>query len=112
MCGLRGAQEPREGVLGHQIVDPLLRGVECVGTHRVHHTQQSLARFCIQVYLRAKASLHRCCQTSVLFCLCTNLLRRVWVDELAADAAGLGLGRSVLVVFAGQPERQVLLTVF
>lgn len=69
MCGLRGAQEPGEGVLGHQIVDPLLRGVESVGTQRVHHAQQSLASFCIQVYLRAKVSLHHCCQAFELLCL-------------------------------------------
>lgn len=112
MCGLSGAQEPREGVLGHQSVDPLLRGIESVGTHRVHHAQQSLAGFCIQVHLRAKVSLHHCCQAFVLFRLCTNLLRCVRVDELAADAAGFGLGRSILEVLAGQPELQVLLTVF
>lgn len=112
LSGLSGTQEPREGVLGHQIEDPPLRGFESVGTHRVHHTQQSLAGFCIQVYLRAKVSLHRSCRAFVHFCLCTNLLRCVRVDELAADAAGLGLGRSILVVLAGQPEPQVLLTVF
>lgn len=69
MCGLSGAQEPREGVLGHQTVDLLLGGFESVGTHRVHHAQQSLAGFCIQVYLRAKVPLHHCCQAFVLFCL-------------------------------------------
>lgn len=58
MRGLSGAQEPRERVLGHQIEDPLLRGFEGVGTHRVHHSPQSLAGFCVQVYLRTKVSLH------------------------------------------------------
>lgn len=67
-CGLSGAQEPGEGVLGHQVVDPLLCGVESVGTHRVHHTQQSLASFCIQVYLRAKVPLHHRGRALVLFC--------------------------------------------
>lgn len=110
MCGLSGAQESREGVLGHQIVDPLLRGIESVCTHRVHQPQQSLAGFCIQVNLSAKASLHHCHQA--FLSLCTNLLRCVSADELAADAACLGLGRSILEVLAGQPELQVLLTVF
>ncbi len=51
---VRGPQEPGEGVFGHQIVDPLLCLVECVGTQRVHHSQQSLPGLSVQVYLRAK----------------------------------------------------------
>lgn len=46
------AQEPGEGVLGHQTVDPLLCLVECVSTQRVHHPQQNLPGLSIQVYLR------------------------------------------------------------
>ena len=51
---VRGAQETREGVFGHQSVDSLLCLVECVGTRRVHHTQQTLAGLSIQVYLRGR----------------------------------------------------------
>lgn len=43
---------------------------------------------------------------------CAHLLGGVGVDELAADAAGLGLGGGVSVVLAGQPELEVLLAVF
>lgn len=62
MCALIGAQEPREGVFSHQSVDPLLCGVEGVGTGGVHHTQQGLPGLCIQVHLRTEASLHSCSQ--------------------------------------------------
>lgn len=48
------AQEPWEGVFGHQTVDPLLCLVECVCTQRVHHTQQVLPGLSVQVYLRGK----------------------------------------------------------
>lgn len=51
LCAVRGTQEPREGVFGHQNVDPLLGLVEGVGAQRVHHAQQSLAGLGIQVYL-------------------------------------------------------------
>lgn len=61
MCVLGGTQEPWEGVFGHQSVDPPLRSVEGVGARRVHHTQQSLPGFSIQVYL-TEASPHYCCQ--------------------------------------------------
>lgn len=113
MCVLSGAQEPWEGVFGHQSVDPLLRSIESVGTRRVHHTQQSLPSFSIQVYLRTKVSTH-CSRRA--FCAflyrCTNLLRGVRVDKLGEDAAGFGLGRSIPVGLTGQPELQVLLAVF
>lgn len=94
------------------MVDPPLGGIEGVGAHRVRHAQQSLAGSCVQVHLRAEVSLIAVVRLLGFFCLGTNLLRRVGVDELAADAAGLGLGRSILVVLAGQPELQVLLAVF
>lgn len=51
---VRGAQEPGEGVFGHQTVDPLLCLVEFVGTQRVHHSQQSLPGLSVQVYLRGE----------------------------------------------------------
>lgn len=48
---LRGAQEPREGVFGHEVVDSLLSVVECVGTRKVRHAQQSLSGLGVQVDL-------------------------------------------------------------
>lgn len=54
-----GAQEPGEGVFGHQSVDPLLGVVECAGTHGVHHTQQSLPGLSVQVNLRGKQIIKR-----------------------------------------------------
>lgn len=55
LYGLRAvmrAKKPREGVLGHQAVDPLLRLVEGFCTRRVHHRQQSLTGLSIQVHLQ------------------------------------------------------------
>lgn len=53
------AQEPGEGVFGHQTVDPLLCLVECVGTQGVHQIQQSLPGLSVQVYLRRKQIIKR-----------------------------------------------------
>lgn len=110
---LSGAQEPWEGVFGHQSVDRLLCSIESVSTHRVHHTQQSLPSFGIQVYLRTEVST-RCSRQAFRAFLyhCTNLLRGIRVDKLGVDAAGFGLGRSIPVGLTGQPELQVLLAVF
>lgn len=117
-----GAQEARKGILGHQTVDPLLGLVESVGTRRVHHTQQSLAGLSIQVHLKEERDdYHKkkplqsfiCSELSQCYVfLSTNLLRGIRVDELAVDAAGLGLlqsGRGNSVLLTSQPECKVLL---
>lgn len=131
------AQETREGVFGHQVVDPLLCLVECVGTQRVHHGQQTLPGLSVQVYLRKRQIIRRNSPVKVSSCLytslrsihnffffkpfthflllyrtlvSTNLLRGVGVDKLAVDTAGLGLWRRNPVVLTGQPELEVLLT--
>lgn len=116
---VRGAQEPWEGVFGHQTVDPLLCLIECVCTQRVHHTQQSLPGLSVQVYLRGKQIMtvnysliltehitksrsffcshpsynlnNPCCFHITLSSPPTNLLWGVRVDKLAVDAAGFGL---------------------
>lgn len=46
-----GAQEAREGVFGHQTVDPLLCVLERVDRRRVHGAEQSLTGLSVQVYL-------------------------------------------------------------
>ena len=48
------AKEPREGILGHQTVDPLLSFAECVHRWRIHDTQQSFTGLSIQVYLECQ----------------------------------------------------------
>lgn len=119
---VRGAQEPREGVFGHQVVDSLLSVAECVGTRRTRHTQQSLPGLSVQVDLRGKRIIirsslnYRCVFIRIthapMTLLDTDLLWSVRVDELAVDAAALGLlqvERSDPVVLTGQPELEVLL---
>lgn len=47
-----GAQKAREGIFGHQTVDPLLGFVESVCARSVRDTQQSLAGLSVQVHLQ------------------------------------------------------------
>lgn len=107
---VRGAQETREGVFGHQSIDSLLCHVECVGTRRVHHTQHSLAGLSIQVYLRGRTDYLKKHQILLSFqqvlvnvgkflqsfliyhtLLSTDLLWGFRVDKLVVDAASLSL---------------------
>lgn len=46
------AQKPREGIFGHQTVDPLLGFVKSVCARRVRDAQQSLAGLSVQVHLQ------------------------------------------------------------
>lgn len=121
------AKEPREGILSHQTVDPLLSFVECVSARRVHHTQQSLTGLSIQVYLeRQKQKIKGALPFILRFVVSsrtpvrltavlvsTDLQWGVRADELTVDAAGLGplhVWRGNPVVLTGQPELKVLIT--
>lgn len=66
------AQETREGVFGHQAVDPLLCLVECVGTQRVHHSQQTLPGLSVQINLRKRQIIRRNSSGKVSSCLYTS----------------------------------------